>query len=194
MFYSIVKSIFRLFFLLFYPYKVEGRDNIPSKGPLIVCSNHISWLDPPLIGVIMPRKVHFMAKEELFDIFLLGAAIKKLDAFPVKRGSADLKTIKTALKHLKNKEFLSLFPEGTRSKTGEIGEALPGVALIALKSEAPVLPAAIKGRYKLFRKVKVNIGKPLVFPAYYGQKAKKELLEEISSSIMNEIKRLRTTV
>jgi 1-acyl-sn-glycerol-3-phosphate acyltransferase len=191
MLYNFIKAIFRVIFSTLYPRDIEGLENIPEEGPLIVCSNHINWVDPALVASMIPRSpVYFMAKEELFNYIILGYLIKRVGAFPVKRDSADLKSIKKALSLLKEGAFIGLFPEGTRSKTGEVGEALPGVALLALKSEAPVMPVAIRGRYRLFRKIRISIGKPMTFAEFYGQKAKRELLADMSKTIMSEIRRL----
>lgn len=191
MLYNFIKAIFRIIFATLYPWDIVGLENIPPGGPLIICSNHINWVDPALVASMIPdKKVNFMAKEELFKYPLLGYLFKRVGAFPVKRDSADLKSIKTALSLLKDGEFIGLFPEGTRSKTGEVGEALPGAALLALKSRAPVLPVAIAGRFRLFKKIEVRIGKPLTFPDAYGEKAKRELLAKMSQSIMSEIRRL----
>ena len=193
MLYNFIKAIFRIIFSTLYPWDIKGLDNVPTKGPLIVCSNHINWVDPALVGSMIPKSpVYFMAKEEIFNYIIFGNIIKGVGAFPVKRDSADLKSIKKALSLLTEGAFIGLFPEGTRSKTGEVGEALPGVALLALKSEAPVLPIAIRGKYRLFRKIQIIIGKPMTFPDYYGQKAKRELLTEMSKTIMSEIRRLHT--
>ncbi len=191
MVYNVVKGLFIVFFRLFFPYVVEGRENIPQEGPLIICSNHISWMDPPLVGVVLTgKKVHFMAKAELFDIFIIGSIIKKVGAFPVKRDTADIKTIKTSIALLREKKCIVLFPEGTRSKPGEIRDALPGAALIALKSQAPILPVAIKGPYRLFRKTPIGVGKPITLDALYGQKAKREILQKASHEIMQEIRQI----
>ena len=191
MLYNFLRSLFRLVYATIIPWKVEGLHNIPAEGPLIVCSNHIHWADPTVVAsLIKGKKVHFMAKEEIFKYFLFGNIIKRVGAFPVKRDSADLSTIKKSLSLLKDGQFLGMFPEGTRSRTGQVGEALPGVALIALKSKAPVLPVAIKGRYLPFSGVRVKIGSPMTFDEFYEQKARKELLAEVSRSIMAEIRRL----
>ncbi len=195
MLYSVLKLIFRIIFSTIYPWKVKGLENIPEEGPLIICSNHINWADSALVASMVPhKKIFFMAKAELFNYFILGNIIKRVGAFPVKRDSADLRTIKKSLSLLKEKSFIGLFPEGTRSRTGQIGEALPGVALIALKSRAPVLPVAIKGKYRLFQRNYINIGAPLSFEEYYGQKARGELLAEMSRAIMAEIRRLQAEV
>ncbi len=195
MLYNILTFIFRLVYSTVYPWKVEGLKHIPKEGPLIICSNHINWADPTVVGAMVTHKrVHFMAKGELFNYFILGDIIKRLGAFPVKRDSADLSTIKKALSLLKDGQFIGLFPEGTRTKTGRVGEALPGVALIALKSRAPVLPVAIKGRYLPFQRLNVRVGAPISFPEHYGQKARRELLAQMSSEIMAEIRRLHAEI
>jgi 1-acyl-sn-glycerol-3-phosphate acyltransferase len=188
MFYNFAKGFFSVLFKYFYLWEFYGRENLPSDGPYIICSNHTSWFDPPLIGSMVKNKVYFMAKEELFKIFILGFLIKKLDAFPVKRNTADRAAIRCALQVLSEGEVLALFPEGTRNKTGELGEPHHGAALIALKSKMPVLPVAIKWPRRIFMPVKVNIG-PLIYFNEEG-KIKGKVLEKVSASIMKEIKKL----
>ncbi len=192
MLYNIVCWVFIQVFRFIYRWEVDGRENIPATGPVIICSNHISWSDPPLVGsVAWPRYVHFMAKEELFSIPVLGPIFRMVKAFPVKRDSADRRAIKKALEVIKNGEILGLFPEGTRSRTAELLPPQPGVGLITHKSGAVVVPVAIIGPYRPFKPIRVRIGKPLDFSEYYGQKAKAELLEKIAGTIMEEIDLLR---
>jgi 1-acyl-sn-glycerol-3-phosphate acyltransferase len=129
-----------------------------------------------------------MAKEELFNIFILGTLIKKLGAFPVKRNTADKSAIRRAMQVLDEGGVLGLFPEGTRSHTGELGELHHGAALIALKSKKPVLPVAIKWPEKILRPVEVKIG-PLIYFEEEG-KIKGKVLETVSLQITEEIKKL----
>lgn len=190
--YWVIRWFFVQVFRLCYRWDIKGMENLPDEGPYILCSNHISWWDPPLVGsLVRKRQVHFMAKEELLKIPVFGQILIRINVFPVKRGSADRRAIKTALDKLKDGNILGLFPEGTRSKTDELLPPQAGVGLIALKSEAPVVPVAIIGPYRLFKPLIVKIGKPLEFAEFYGQKAKSEQLEQISSLIMTEISRLR---
>lgn len=190
MFYSFMRACFRCYFKLLYRCRVHGLENIPTTGAFIICSNHTSWFDPPLVGSMMPRKkrVYFMAKEELFSIFVLGRAIKKLGAFPVKRDTADRKAIAKALQVLEEGKVLGLFPEGTRVKTGDVAEPFQGPAFLALKSKKPVLPVRIKWPSRYFKTLQVCIGKPLVFKEE-GEK-RKEMLNRISMTIMQEIHKL----
>ncbi|MDK2835372.1 MAG: 1-acyl-sn-glycerol-3-phosphate acyltransferase [Thermosediminibacterales bacterium] len=194
MLYNLGKFIFTLIFTFFFKWQIEGIENIPKKGPLIICANHISWWDPPLVGCSITRKVHFMAKAELFKYSIFKYILLKVGAFPVQRGKADMSAIKNALRILKKGSVLGLFPEGTRSKSGKLQKPEPGVALIALKSRSYVLPVAIKSNYKLFSEVKIKIGKPIAFIEYYNKKVNHLILDEISKKIMEEINKLKSTM
>ncbi|ERM91854.1 lysophospholipid acyltransferase family protein [Caldanaerobacter subterraneus] len=191
MFYYFAKVIVRAIVKVIFRIKVKGLENIPKKGPVIICPNHISLLDPPVVGALLNRRIYFMAKEELFrNPFLKLLLGTGLGAFPVKRGTADLSAIKTALNHLKKGRAVGIFPEGTRSKTGKLQKAEPGVAMLAIKSKAPVVPVGIKGRYGLFSRVIINIGKPMTFEKYYDSKLSSQQLAEIGEEIMKEIAKL----
>ena len=191
MFYYIAKVIVRTIIKVIFRIEIRGLENIPKKGPVIICSNHISLLDPPVIGALLNRRIYFMAKEELFKNpflrLLLGTG---LGAFPVKRGTADLSAIKTALTYLKKGKAIGIFPEGTRSKTGQLQKAEPGVAMLAIKGNAPVVPIAIKGRYGLFSKIIINIGKPMNFDKYANSRLSSQQLFVIGEEIMKEIAKL----
>ncbi len=190
MFYRFSHALFSAYFRVLFRWKIYGRENIPENGPYIICANHTSWFDPPLTGCVIPsnQMVHFMAKEELFHTFLLGYLIRRLGAFPVRRDTADRRSVRLALEILQKNGVLGLFPEGTRSKTGELGEPFHGPAHIALKSKVPVLPMAILWPPRVFQPVRVNIGPLMHFDD--RDKIKGKDLEEVSSSVMGEIGRL----
>ncbi|HWR55984.1 MAG TPA: lysophospholipid acyltransferase family protein [Negativicutes bacterium] len=194
MFYYVVRFIFRLIFKLVFRWQVTGRENIPATGGVIIAPNHVSNVDPPLVGSAMNRRVTIMAKEELFSFALFGYLIRRLGAFPIKRGTGDRGAIKTALEALRTGQALLLFPEGTRSKNGELNKAQHGISLIALKSQMPVIPVAHSGTFKFFRNGKwfprfiVRFGKPLYPPS--GVHSSKEVLDEFGASIMQEIREL----
>lgn len=190
MFYYFVRSLFLYYFKLFYFLKFKGLENVPPQGPYIICANHTSWFDPPLVGCIPVKgqKVNFMAKEELFKLFLIGFFFNKLEAFPVKRNTADRRAIRRALQVLEEGGILGLFPEGTRIKSGDLGKPYHGAALIALKSKKPVLPVAIQWPSGIFRPVKINIGALIYFTE--GGKIKGNVLEKTSAQIMEEIRKL----
>lgn len=187
--YNLVHVILRTFFSLVFRWKVIGAENIPAGG-VIIAANHISLWDPPVLGTAIPRKIHFMAKEELFSNPIFSWLITKLGAFPVKRGAADRKAIRTALTLLENGSVLGIFPEGTRSKSGKLGAPEPGFALLAIKSGVPVVPAALIGTDKVFRdghwlpEFKVVFGKPIIISRDNNTQ---DTMEVMSMRIMTEI-------
>lgn len=193
MLYRVLRAIFRLIFSVLFRWRVIGRENIPLTGGVIIAPNHTSNIDPPLVGSAMRRRVTVMAKKELFVSALFAFIIKRLGAFPINRGSGDRAAIKLALSLLQEGHALLLFPEGTRSKTGKLGKPQPGVAMMAMKSQVPVVPVAVSGTYKFFRngiwfpRFTVRFGKPVYPPE--GQSTK-EMLEEFSMKIMKEISNL----
>lgn len=140
-----------IFKTLFY-LSVEGSQNIPQKGGFILASNHLSYLDPAVLGAACRRKLNFMARDDLFRIPFFGWFIRRTGAFPVKRNSADRAALKEATRRLNAGKALSLFPEGSRSGDGTFSEPQPGIGFLAAKLKCPVIPVFIKGTDKAFPK------------------------------------------
>ena len=192
MLYTFVKSMFRVYFALFYKVRTEGLENIPKTGPLLMCANHPTGLDMFLIGTRIPkRQVHYMAKAELFRNKILAFLLKHVGAFPVSRGKGDVGSVKTAYKLLEDGKIVGVFPEGTRTKKKDIKKRKAGAALFALHSNAQILPVAIDGEYKLFKKVRVVFGEPFYLNEQ-GERAQsvnysKEELLNGSEVILNRI-------
>ena len=196
MFYSIFKVICKFVFGVIFRTRVIGVENVPREGSLIVAANHLSNWDPPFLGTFLGREICYMAKEELFKNPIFAAAIRALHVFPVKRGSADKTAIKHAVKLLKDGQCLGIFPEGTRSKTGKIGKAESGVALIAAMTKAPIVPALIVNTNKIFGEkmfpqLAVVYGTPMHFD---GNIKDKESLSEFANSIMIEVEKLQNAL
>ena len=126
----------------------QGLDNVPMDGPLVVVSNHGSHLDPPLLGHALGRPVAFMAKPELFAVPLLGAVIRPCGAYPVRRGASDREAIRTATAKLEEGWATGVFLDGTRQANGRVNNPLPGAALLAARSGAPLLPVAIVNSHR----------------------------------------------
>lgn len=188
--YGLVKGIY----YGFYNVKVEGKENIPENSGFIIASNHRSFADPPLLAVTSMRaKFSFVAKEELFRNPLFGWLIRKLGAFPVSRGKGDMSVISDSLERLKEKRNLVIFPEGTRSKDGKLGRGKTGVALIAARSGATVVPAAIifNGKLRFRKKIIVRYGKP-IYPdeIKINQEFNPKDLKPIKQRIMGDIQKL----
>lgn len=185
--YPFGKFLVSTIFFPLYRIKVTGVENFPKEGGVLLCTNHIDNLDPPVVGITCPRTVHFMAKEELFHVPILKSILPKVQAFPVKRGMSDREAFRTALKLLRSGKVVGMFPEGTRSKTGELGKGLAGAGFFALKGEADVMPCAIIGPYKRFKRLQVVYGKPIDMTPYRERKAS---AEEVTEVIMREIQTL----
>ncbi|PWA12438.1 1-acyl-sn-glycerol-3-phosphate acyltransferase [Pueribacillus theae] len=182
--YLLGKFLFFIYFKTFNRLTIVGKDNIPVDKGVLLCSNHISNFDPPLVGVATPRKVRFMAKAELFSNPIMKWLMNALGTFPVKRGLNDKQALRNGINILNNGEVLGFFPEGTRSKTGKLGSGLAGAGFFALRSDAVVVPCAIVGSYKPFKKIIIIFGKPVNFKEYSEKMSAKDataiIMEQIS--------------
>jgi 1-acyl-sn-glycerol-3-phosphate acyltransferase len=185
--YAFARSLVNGVLFPIFQFKVIGRENFPSEGGVLLCTNHIHNFDPPVVGITAPRPVHFMAKDELFSVPVLGKILPRINAFPVKRGMSDREALRKGLGILKENKVLGLFPEGTRSRNGELSKGLAGAGFFALRSQAHIVPCAIIGPYKPFKRLKVVYGKPIIMEEYRSNKAS---AEEVTEVIMAEIQKL----
>ena len=172
-----------------YRFEVIGKENIPKKDAVIICANHRSFLDPPLIEVTTGRYTRFLAKEELTENKFLALLGYVFDAILVKRDSKEVKALKESLQTLKNGDCLALFPEGTRNGLAKGEKVKDGAAFFAVRSGACVVPCGIKGGEKGNRKITVTYGEPLDFSEFKGSKDK-EVLDKVTEEIMSNILRL----
>ena len=194
MFYEIARELVSFAYHIVFSIQVVGRENIPQeKSGYIIASNHVSNNDPPLVGITFRGKYTFMAKEELFQKSRIFAwLITKLGAFPVRRGAKDNSAIENALESLKHGRIFVIFPEGTRSKDGELGKAKSGVTLIAAQAKVPVVPVFVKyGPKKFRRKAVICIGKTIPAENFDVDVSDRKKLKEISSHIMDNIALLK---
>lgn len=188
MFYKLVIIFFRILFKIFFKVELHDFDKIPN-GPLVVCSNHKSVIDPVLIAVLMDRPIHYLAKKELFDIPIFRNILTWVNALPIDRDNPSMSTIKNAINILKDKNILGIFIEGTRVKEFNIENANAGVGLISIRGGADILPIKIETTYKIFSKIEVyfrdiikaeeydkskesyeQIAKDALISIYYGDK------------------------
>lgn len=191
---NLVKFTARVFFKTFYDFKVDGLENIPASGALIIAGNHLSNADPPAIGAFagLVRDSRFMAKKELFAVPVLGWFFRRCGYISVdrKRTIGDFGALEGAIEVLRRGESLVMFPEGTRSKTGQPQKPKSGIGFLVYKTGAPVLPVKVQGTFgwPWVRKIRVKFGKPFTLQldgavdpkAQYKQFAN-EIMEKINS-------------
>lgn len=177
-------SCIKLYYKIAYRIKIEGIENFPQNKAAVVIANHMSMHDPVLMIALFNGEINFMAKEELFRNKLLGWVLGKFGAFPVNRQGNDLKAIKHSLKILKDNKILGIFPQGTRMTSAEAEQAKGGAAFMAIKSKVPIVPVAIKGKFKLGSEITVK-----VFEEYSTENAsmEKEDMERVSTEVFSVI-------
>lgn len=212
MLYAILKPIAVALMRLLFRLEVVSAGLVPATGPVLIVSNHVSLLDPPLVGGAAPRPLFFMAKEELFRIPLFGRLIRSLNARPVRRDGSDTRALKAALAQLEEGHALLVFPEGTRGEEGQpLRDGKPGVGMLAVLSGAPVVPVYVSGSGTALPRgrtlprpgrVRVTFGPPLTFKRASksegpregkraGDEGRKEAYREAAQEMMRAIGQLR---
>ena len=192
MFYWFSFYIFKMLGAIFSPRTVIGKENIPQNGAFIVASNHVSNLDPLLIGLSLQRRTSYMAKDILFRNKILKCMLQSVEAFPVRRGAADVWALRETLRRLKRGMPVVMFPEGTRKTLPEEKKIQSGIGFLAVKGDVPVVPVHIDGsdkvlppgaKYPQRNRITISFGKPLMF-------SKEQSYSEIVTHVMNEIQAL----
>jgi len=185
MFYWFVKGVFYPFVTLYLGLSRDGLQHLPRTGPAIVVSNHASYMDAILLGSASPRPIHFIVLQWMYDLIAIRWFYWGMATIPVSAGG-DARGIRRALRTLSSGRVVGVFPEGSRSADGRLGEAQPGAALLAALSGAPVVPAFIDGardsmpvgtRFPRPARIHVRFGAPLRFPAGSGARDREALLE-----------------
>lgn len=194
--YLVGWTVFGTISRLLWGMRATGGQAVPERGAVVIACNHISNWDPVLVGLACRRELHFMAKEELFRIRPFGAFIRAYNALPVRRGALDRRALAAALSVLRKGGALLVFPEGTRSRTGDLGDARPGVAYLASAGGAVLVPAAIAGSHELSkallrrRRVRVAFGEPLEA----GSAQTREEYVALTDRVMESIAKLRAAL
>ncbi len=189
--YTLSGTIARLAFR----YRAYGQENIIEEGPAIMAANHQSYLDPPLVGITCRNELYFLARKTLFEKRLLGPLITRVNALPVDLSRGDLTAFRAVMNLLKQGHRTVIFPEGTRSLTGQIQQARPGIGMIIAKTLAPVVPMRIFGSFEAWPKggkirlhsITVVVGKPMYFKkedcAVKGREAYQKISEQVLAAI-----------
>ena len=193
--YAIGQTLLALFYYPVFRISVRGRENIPKASPVLLCSNHLAKRDPVILGVSQLRQVFYMAKEELFQSRFLGGLLRRLGAFPVRRGSGGADALADAYELLDENAIVGVFIEGTRSKDGRLQRPKTGAALLAYRTKAPVVPVCITtgdgGIPKAFKRTIVSFGPPIAAQRLAIPDDSSMQLRRASRVIMEEISALR---
>lgn len=198
--YFATQVFFTWYFDLFYEYTLSGAEGIPSDGPIIFAANHLSFYDPPAIGAKIERKINYFARDSLFK-GRFGQALEAIGTIPVARENADVKSLKAIFKSLKAGGAVAIYPEGTRSFDGQLGQPQAGAGMIACKSGATVIPTRLFGTYEAYNRhqslpklsgsIHIAYGAPVSAQDLDPGKSHPERYLEVSRQIMQRIAALQ---
>lgn len=184
----------RIISVLLFKFRASGQSHVPESGPVLMVTNHQSFLDPWLIGIALHRQVHYMARDTLFKGGVLHWLMERLNAFPIKRGTADRAALSAAVERLEKGFIVNIFPEGTRSEDGTIGPIAPGLAIILnrCKRDVPIVPVLIDGAFAAWPRnrklphpqpIRLHYGKPIPKSEWSGLKPD-ELAQRIRARLV----------
>jgi 1-acyl-sn-glycerol-3-phosphate acyltransferase len=191
--YDVLRVLARMAAVGLFRLRVEGRENWPATGGGLVCANHQSYFDPPLVGLTCPRRMNYLARDSLFRVPVLSQLIAFLDAIPIDREGGGLAGLKETLRRLKGEELVLIFPEGTRTRDGEVAPLKPGFIAVARRSRAPLVPVALDGAFQAWprtawlprlTRLAVVIGPP-IGTADVESLSDDELLAELEQRMLN---------
>jgi 1-acyl-sn-glycerol-3-phosphate acyltransferase len=190
----------RLLAKVFYDFRIIHRERVIQTGPVILATNHQSFLDPPLAGNASDRAIFFLAKKSLMDVSILGWLLPKLNVIPVNLEGSDRSALKALIRILSAGECALVFPEGTRTPDGNLQPAEPGLGLLVAKTRAPVVPMRIFGAYdiwpihgklRLRGKITIVVGEPIYFSESDVEGGGKDLYMRLSQRVMDAIAALQ---
>ncbi len=193
MLYNFLVVLLKIICFPIFRIKVKGLENIEETDKVIVCANHKSLLDPIFLAISLPQRIYFMAKKELFDKPFVGGFLKALGAFPVDRFGRDLKALRASVALINEGKILGIFPEGTRVKEVKRENVKDGVAFVALKAKADIMPVEIISTYKPFRKSEILIKKPIAVSEFASLK-NKEAMKKMTDRVYDKIYEHHTIV
>jgi 1-acyl-sn-glycerol-3-phosphate acyltransferase len=181
-------------------FRVRGQEMVPAHGAVIVASNHVSLVDPPVVGAAIPREMHFLAKKELFTNRLLATIVKAYNTVPVKRGSVDRVALQRITQLLREGQAVLLFPEGTRGSGNTLLRGKPGVGKLAMEAKAPIVPVYICASNHLWqtmlrkRRLTVSFGSPIPWSWISTLGQDKAAYQKVVQEVMKRIAALQLAV
>jgi len=197
--YWFFKNLAKLLAKIIFRFRVIHPERLPQSGGLILAANHQSYFDPPLVGICSNRAVHYLARKTLMEWPFFGPLFPDMNVIPVDRDGNDMSALKTVIRKIKEGEGVVLFPEGTRSRDGNLQPGQAGVGLVIAKTLAPVVPVRIFGSYEAFPRgskgvklhpIRVVIGEPIHFTKEDVANADRETYRQLSQRVMDAIARL----
>ena len=184
--YKIIQGILGVIFRPLFLFEIRGLENVPEGDGYIVCANHKSMWDPVFLTITLKEPINYMGKKELFENKIFNKIARGLGAFPVDRNNMDIRTLKDSIKRIKEGQILGIMPEGTRTKNIDRENMKDGVAYIALKAEADILPVEIVSKFRPFSKTYIYIKKPIKIDRYQDMKSK-EAMVKVTDKLFSEI-------
>jgi len=193
--YWFFHTLFGMIARVAFQYRAYGQENIIEEGPAIMAVNHQSYLDPPLVGITCKNELYYLARKTLFEKKLLGPIISRVNALPVDLSRGDLAAFRSVMKLLQEGHRTVIFPEGTRSLTGQIQKARPGIGMIIARTLAPVVPIRIFGSFEAWPKggkirphpITVVVGKPIRFKKDDFPAHNREVYQKISEQVLDAV-------
>lgn len=198
--YNAGYTLSRALATMFFSYRAWDVENVPQEGPVILASNHASFLDPPLVGIALRRAVWYLARRSLLQWPILGPIFPSLNVIPVERDGNDRSALKQIIKLLESGEGVVLFPEGTRSPNGKLQRGQPGIGLLIAKTQAPVVPVRIFGSFEAFPKnaripravpINVRFSTPVDFQTHERKASTREDYQKLSDRVMEAIAHIK---
>jgi 1-acyl-sn-glycerol-3-phosphate acyltransferase len=197
--YDSLRWLCRLYGVVFFQLRCRGRGRIPAQGPVLMCSNHQSYLDPVLVGLTCDRRLNFLGRASLFRSYFFRRLFEFLDAIPLEREGLGLAGLRESLRRIRRGEMVLIFPEGTRTRTGEIGPLEAGFCLLARRASVTLVPVGIDGAFEVWPKearfprpgrIQIDVGQPIE-PLWVQQASDAELVAEVERRIRDCHRRAR---
>ncbi len=191
-FYTFARFVISVILRFIFGIKFDGMENFPKNQNCILIGNHTSAWDPLTIALFYSHnEVHFMAKESLFKNAFLKLILDNLHAFPVRRGETDMGAMRMCMQVLREGHVLGIFPEGHRQKDGRVKHVETGIAVMALKTEVPIIPVFICGRYRPFGRLRAVAGPPIPLGDLRAKHPDVEILEAVKARVIHSLESLR---